>query len=78
MKAFTSTQKDDFSTNGENLNKSELDVSAKEIANLQEKVKNLARTHKSHMPDFGRKMCPTRHGCKGATNCDYSYANYPG
>lgn len=27
---------------------------------------------------FGRKMCPTRHGCQGATSCDYSYGDYPG
>ncbi len=22
---------------------------------------------------FGRKWCPTRHGCTGATNCDHAY-----
>lgn len=26
----------------------------------------------------GTKMCPTRHGCTGATNCNYEYASYPG
>jgi len=25
----------------------------------------------------GRKVCPTRHGCTGATNCDNSYGDYP-
>lgn len=24
----------------------------------------------------GYKVCATRHGCSGATNCDYSYGNY--
>lgn len=27
---------------------------------------------------LGTKMCPTRHGCTGATNCNYDYASYPG
>ncbi len=27
---------------------------------------------------FGRIMCPTRGGCQGATDCDYSYGSYPG
>lgn len=27
-------------------------------------------------PERGYKVCPTRHGCSGATNCDYSYGNY--
>lgn len=28
----------------------------------------------SHSITFsGRKICATRHGCKGATNCDYAY-----
>lgn len=26
---------------------------------------------------LGRKVCPTRHGCQGATDCDYSYGSYP-
>lgn len=26
----------------------------------------------------GTKMCPTRHGCTGATNCNYDLASYPG
>ena len=25
----------------------------------------------------GRKVCPTRHGCQGATSCDYSLSDYP-
>ena len=25
-----------------------------------------------------RKLCATRHGCQGATSCDYAYADYPG
>lgn len=27
---------------------------------------------------FGRKMCPSRHGCQGATDCDYCLGDYPG
>ena len=30
-----------------------------------------------HQPTFGRKCCPTRHGCQGATDCDYTYGAYP-
>lgn len=26
---------------------------------------------------LGRKCCPTRHGCQGATDCDYAYGSYP-
>ena len=28
-------------------------------------------------PTFGNKICPTRHGCTGASSCDSSYGNYP-
>ena len=24
----------------------------------------------------GRKMCPSSHGCQGATDCDYCYGDY--
>lgn len=26
--------------------------------------------------DCSYKLCATRHGCSGATNCDYSYGDY--
>lgn len=26
---------------------------------------------------LGRKVCPTRHGCSGATDCDYCGGDYP-
>ena len=54
-----------------------LDVSEDELSTLERKASDLDRSEadKSHI-SFGRKMCPTRHGCQGATDCDYSYGGY--
>lgn len=55
----------------------DLNVSDANIKALEERVQDIERgTHKKTI-SFGRKCCPTRHGCQGATDCDYSYGNYP-
>ena len=56
-----------------------LTVSEDELNSLEEKASQIERSDsdKSQI-SFGRKMCPTRHGCQGATDCDYSYGGYPG
>ena len=55
------------------LNVSKLDVSA-----LVERAKGLERAKPNTDLSLARKMCPTRHGCQGATDCNYSYGSYPG
>lgn len=57
----------------------ELTVSEDDLNSLEDKASQIDRSDsdKSQI-SFGRKMCPTRHGCQGATDCDYSYGGYPG
>ena len=57
----------------------ELTVSEKDMNSLEDKASQIERndSDKSQI-SFGRKMCPTRHGCQGATECNYSYGDYPG
>jgi len=56
-----------------------LTVSEDDLNSLEDKASQIERSDsdKSQI-SFGRKMCPTRHGCQGATDCDYSYGGYPG
>lgn len=55
-----------------------LDLSDEKIEALDERAKGLERgEHKSEV-SFGSKCCPTRHGCQGATDCNYSYGSYAG
>ena len=56
-----------------------LAVSEEDIKNLEDKASEINRNEAEQSQiSFGRKMCPTRHGCQGATDCDYSYGSYPG
>lgn len=48
------------------------------IEGLVRRVENIERASSVTDITFGKKMCPTRHGCTGATNCNYDYASYPG
>lgn len=45
---------------------------------LDDKVKDIIPDDDTDDIVLGTKMCPTRHGCTGATNCNYDYASYPG
>lgn len=56
-----------------------LSISEDDLQSLEDKAADIERNEadKSKI-SFGRKMCPTRHGCQGATDCDYSYGGYPG
>lgn len=59
-------------------NTDNLEVSNEDINKLQEKVEGVKRSEHKREISFGSKMCPSRHGCQGATDCDYSYGSYPG
>lgn len=48
------------------------------IDDLVGRVQGMERQHIKYEILLGKKMCPTRHGCTGATNCNYDYASYPG
>lgn len=63
---------------GEEEDPTGLGVNDGEINELEERAKGLEREEHKNEPSFGRKMCPTRHGCQGATDCNYSYGSYPG
>lgn len=50
----------------------ELDVFDSDIDELHEKASNVERAENHDATTFkGIKICATRHGCTGATNCDY-------
>lgn len=49
-----------------------------EIDELLGKVVGIERQDMNVEIYCGTKMCPTRHGCTGATNCNYDLASYPG
>lgn len=53
-----------------------------DLSYLESETADMERSESEYNPAFfgrmGSKMCPTRHGCKGATNCDYAGADYPG
>lgn len=49
-----------------------------EIDELIGKVVGIERQDMNVEIYCGTKMCPTRHGCTGATNCNYELASYPG
>ena len=52
----------------------ELSVSSHDINYLKEKAKGIERAETGDEISFkGIKICATRHGCTGATNCDYEY-----
>ena len=56
-----------------------LDVSNEDVDTLQDRAKGIERSEHGNEISFGsKKMCPTRHGCTGATSCNYAYADYPG
>lgn len=54
-----------------------LDVHEDDIARLQERAQGMERSEHKGEISFGKKMCPTRHGCQGATDCDYCGSDYP-
>ena len=51
-----------------------LGVSSEDMDDLERKAKGLDRK-KDEVDNSLKpiKICATRHGCTGATNCDYSY-----
>lgn len=51
----------------------ELRVSDEELSHLQHRAEGIEREdHHDGISFKGVKICATRHGCTGATNCDYS------
>lgn len=48
------------------------------LADLKEKAEGIERAENGKDISFGsKKICATRHGCSGATSCNYNYADYP-
>lgn len=76
-----SPQKNNFNGSldgSSHLDLAELTISTDEITMLETKASGIKRAKHTSEPPLGRKLCATRHGCQGATDCNYSYANYPG
>lgn len=59
-------------------NADHLSVSQEDVTTLEEKAQGVEREPDYKTSFKGIKMCPTRHGCQGATDCNYSYGSYPG
>lgn len=55
-----------------------LSISKIDMNVLIERAKGIERAQPVMASAYGRKVCPTRHGCQGATDCNYSYGSYPG
>lgn len=61
-------------------NPNPLDVPEDTVDSVVKKGEEIPRNDdQDEIPDdeVGRKCCPTRHGCQGATDCDYAYGSYP-
>ena len=65
---------DDDLDDDNDLDDDDLDT---DLVALSNRVKNEGvlprQNNSSRNISFGRKWCPTRHGCTGATNCDHAY-----
>lgn len=58
----------------------EMTETENELQDLEERVSESERSANKSDPSFGsrlHKVCPTSHGCSGATSCDLSYGDYP-
>lgn len=55
----------------------ELEVSNDDIELLRDKASGIEREVFGDSITFKRKVCPTRHGCSGATYCDSCGSDYP-
>lgn len=56
----------------------QLEVSNSDIKSIQEQANGIERAENNKEISFGKKLCATRGGCQGATDCNYSYGSYPG
>jgi len=52
----------------------------KQFEELQQRAEAVEHKDNGDREDsaIGKKLCATRHGCQGATDCNYSYGSYPG
>lgn len=72
LNSTTETSLDDLEIIKQELD-DELSISSHDINNLKEKAEGIERAEFGNEISFkGVKICATRHGCTGATNCDYS------
>lgn len=58
-----------------------IEILQKDIDSLHEKALGIEREDNNQDKQdisFGRRLCNSRGGCQGATDCDYSYGSYPG
>lgn len=51
----------------------------KQFEDLQQRAEDVEREGNDDVENAkNQKLCATRHGCQGATDCNYSYGSYPG
>lgn len=55
------------------MNSDGLAVTDGEIDNLLKRAVGVERAERKDLSFTGVKICATRHGCTGATNCDHAY-----
>lgn len=69
------TEFEDVEYDGEDYD--DLDLDESDIDELEDSASGVERSANGNEITFGKKMCPTRHGCTGAASCNYAYADYP-
>lgn len=50
-----------------------LEPTSEDVLNAKSAIRKIASGQKQILSFAGRKICATRHGCTGATNCDHAY-----
>lgn len=84
--AIISTEQGVSNTDSDGLSSSSLSeedplaAPMKKFEELQKRAENIEREGGDNREDssIGKRLCATRHGCQGATDCNYSYGSYPG
>ena len=57
----------------------DLETSDEDVNSLASKAEDIERDEDNGQISFyglSKKVCATRHGCQGATDCDYAYGDY--
>lgn len=73
---LTETESEDSLTDHQ-FDDEDMTETEKELKDLEEKVSDTERSDHLDRTKFTGKVCPTSHGCSGATSCDLSYGDYP-
>lgn len=71
--------KDIFVDDDDDDDDDDLETSDEDVDSLTLKAEDIERDEDNGQISFkglNKKVCATRHGCQGATDCDYAYGDY--